>query len=99
MTRLAVRVQPGASRSALKGWRADGALALAVGAAPERGRANRAALALLAEVLGIAVSALAVARGETSRSKWIEIEGLTEGEVKQRIDAALAGKPGAARAR
>lgn len=90
MTRLSVRVQPGAPRGRLKGWRADGALQLAVAAAPEDGRANRAVLELLAGVLGIGVKALSLERGATSRSKLIEIEGLGEDEVKMRIDRALA---------
>ena len=86
---LSVRVQPGAARTGLKGWRADGALQLAVSAPPEEGKANRAVLELLADVLGVGVRALSVQRGAASRSKWIEIEGLGPDEVRQRVDQAL----------
>jgi uncharacterized protein (TIGR00251 family) len=96
MTMLSVRVQPGAPRAGLKGWRADGALQLAVSAPPEDGKANRAVLELLADVLGIGVRALRVQRGAGSKSKWIEIEGLGGGEVRKRIDQAL-GRAGSAR--
>ena len=89
---LNVRVQPGAPRAALKGWRADGALQLAVTAAPEAGRANRAVLELLAGTLGIGIKMLRVERGAGSRSKWIEIDGLAIGEIRQRIDLALMAR-------
>jgi uncharacterized protein YggU (UPF0235/DUF167 family) len=94
MTRLHVRVQPGAPQARLKGWRADGALQLAVAAAPEDGKANRAVLELLAGALGIGVKALSLKRGAASRSKLIEVEGLEEDEVRLRIDRALAATRG-----
>jgi uncharacterized protein len=91
---LRLRVQPGAPRSRLKGWRADGALQLSVSAAPEDGRANRAVLELLAEALGVGVRSLKVERGEASRSKWIAIQGLAGSEVRERIDRAIEASRG-----
>jgi uncharacterized protein len=93
--RLAVRVQPGARRTGLKGWGEDGALRLAVAVPPEGGKANRAVEELLAEVLDVPRSAVSVARGAGSRSKWITIEGLDEDEVTRRIEAWF-GREGAA---
>ena len=95
MTRLSVRVRPGAPRARIRGWRADGTLQLDVVAPPAEGRANRAALELLAEALGVAVRNLSVARGRAARSKWVVIAGLEADEVKQRIERALAEAPGA----
>ncbi|MEL6436472.1 MAG: DUF167 domain-containing protein [Pseudomonadota bacterium] len=52
---------------------ADGTLRLAVKvrAAPEDGAANKAVIKLLAKEFGIAKSALAIRRGETSRMKTV----------------------------
>jgi len=67
---IPVKVNPGASRDALLGERA-GALRVAVSAAPEKGKANKAVCALVAKTLGIAKSRVTVIRGETSRNKKI----------------------------
>ena len=88
--KLAVRVQPGARRSALIGRMADGTLKLAVTAPPEDGRANAAVLELLAGTLGVKVRQLEVVRGASSRAKVIAVEGLEAADVARRIDAALA---------
>jgi uncharacterized protein (TIGR00251 family) len=89
VTRLAVRVQPGAPREAIAGWMDDGTLKLTVSAPPEGGRANQAVVALLATALGIKARQVVVARGASSRRKTIEIDGLDEAEVRRRLDAAL----------
>lgn len=75
---LRVKAQPRARRPGLGGW-ADSAtgprLRLAVNAAPEDGRANRALCALLAEALHVPPSAIAVVQGATSREKTCRILG------------------------
>jgi uncharacterized protein YggU (UPF0235/DUF167 family) len=87
--RLPVRVHPGALSEGLTGRLADGTLRLAVRAAPEGGRANRAVTDLLARLLGVARGRVSVVRGPGSRAKVVEVEGLDEAEVKRRIDEAL----------
>jgi uncharacterized protein (TIGR00251 family) len=89
ITRLSVRVQPGARREALVGWLEDGTLKLAVAAPPEGGRANRAVEALLAAALDVKVRQVTVTRGLSSRAKTIEIEGLAPDEVQRRLAARL----------
>ena len=71
-TRLRLRVKAGARRSAIVGAH-GGALKVAVAAAPERGRANRAVIALLADALDIPSSAVTIAAGETGKDKLAEI--------------------------
>ena len=88
MGRLAVRVHPGARRTALMGWMEDGTLKLAVAAPPEAGRANQAVTKLLAEVLVVKRRQVAVVRGHTARAKWVEVEGLDDAEIRRRIGAA-----------
>lgn len=85
---LPVRAQPGARRDALLGERA-GALRIAVSAAPERGKANEAIVALLAEALGCRRSEIRLVSGATARDKRFLIEGLTPEQLRGRLPAAL----------
>jgi len=87
--RIAVRVHPGARRTALVGWMEDGTLKLSVAAPPEGGRANAAVTALLAGVLDVKSRQVAVARGVSSRTKWVDVTGLDDGEIRRRIANAL----------
>ena len=52
MGRLSLKVVPGSSRDEVVGWLAN-ALKVKVKAPPEKGRANEAVVALLADRLGI----------------------------------------------
>jgi uncharacterized protein (TIGR00251 family) len=89
-TVVSVVAQPGARRTAILGERA-GSLRVAVTAAPEKGKANAAIAALLAEELGCRSSRVALISGETSRQKRFLIEGLTTDEIRQRLEALLPG--------
>jgi uncharacterized protein len=71
-TRLRLRVKAGANKTAIVGVH-DGALKLKVAAAPERGKANRAVVKLLADTLGLAASAVTIAAGKASQDKVAEI--------------------------
>jgi len=86
MAYLKVRVTPGARESALNGWQGD-VLRLKVREKAERGRANEATARLLADLLAVAPSQLALKRGATSREKLFEIDGLTDAEVRHRLGA------------
>src|SRR5262245_45479368 len=79
-TVLSVRAQPGAKKNAVLGERA-GALRIAVSAAPERGKANGAIQSLLAEVLGVRASRVALLSGETSRETRFLILDLSPDEL------------------
>jgi uncharacterized protein (TIGR00251 family) len=75
---LSVRVTPKASRNAIQGTMAtpDGlALKIAVTAPADKGKANAAVTALLAEAFGIAKSHIALTAGETDRRKVFRITG------------------------
>jgi uncharacterized protein YggU (UPF0235/DUF167 family) len=60
-----------------------------VGAPPERGKANEAVLALLAEVLAVPRSSVALVSGGGSRDKIVELAGLEPDEIDRRL--AVAG--------
>lgn len=87
--RLEIKVAAGASKNALQGFAGD-VLKLAVTAAPERGRANKAVCALLADVLQVPVSALDIARGATRPRKVLTVQGLDAAELRARLNAALS---------
>ena len=89
-SRLRVRVHPGARRERIGKRMADGAWRLEVTAAPEGGRANDAVVELLARVLKLRRSELRVVAGPASRSKVIEIDGLSAADIETRLEAAAA---------
>ncbi len=60
-------------------------LSARVRAAPIDGAANTALERLLTEALGRPRSRVSVERGASSRIKTVEIEGVTEAEVEQRL--------------
>lgn len=75
---LFLRVTPNASRDAIEGveTRDDGQarLRLRVTAQPEKGKANKAVVAMLSKALRLPKSALSVTSGETARDKTVRIE-------------------------
>ena len=83
-TALRVKVRAHARQNALAGIR-DGALRAQVTAAPEKGQANGAVLALLARALGVPPSALALLSGAANPAKRIGVRGLGPGQVAERL--------------
>ncbi len=86
---LAVRVTPRGSRNQVLGLR-DGMVAIKLKAPPVDGAANAALLAYVADLAGVSRRAVTLVRGDTSRSKWIAVEGLTAAALQQRL-LAVAG--------
>jgi uncharacterized protein (TIGR00251 family) len=74
-----LRVTPNAGADRIDGTelRDDGSavLRVRVKAAPDKGKANAAVIALLAKALGVPKSALTLVSGDTARLKTIAIEG------------------------
>jgi uncharacterized protein YggU (UPF0235/DUF167 family) len=60
-------------------------LKVRVTAPPERGKANVAVEATIAEALGISIDSARVIRGKSSPRKIVEILGLSESEVYRRL--------------
>ena len=85
-SRLRLRVKPGARRDRLVGAH-GGALKLEVAAPPERGRANDAVVSLVARILGVPRSAVAVSVGGTSQNKAVVVEGLDPAGVARCLAA------------
>ncbi len=85
MVRLEVKVTPRAKRNEVVGWHQNHMLIVKIAAPPIAGQANDELVRFLAERLGIAASDVLIVRGYTSRQKLVEIEGVTEEEVKHRL--------------
>ena len=77
---FAVRVQPRASCDEIAGKWQDG-LKIRLTALPVDNRANEALLRLLAASLKVPLSAVRIASGERSRTKRVEVRGVTAGAV------------------
>ena len=80
MTRFEVKLTPGAARSEIRGWEdlADGQriLRVSVTAAPEKGKANAALIALLSKAWKLPKGAFTIVRGETDRTKVLDVDGV-----------------------
>jgi uncharacterized protein YggU (UPF0235/DUF167 family) len=91
--RILLRVQPGASRTAV-GGRYDGpsgaALVVAVAARAVQGQATKAVLmaVAVAAAFGVRRSAVSLVRGATSRDKLVEVEG-EENDIRARLEQLL----------
>lgn len=87
---LPIRAHAGARRNAILGARA-GALRVAVTAAPEKGKANQAIVALLSKTLGIAKSSIELVAGETSPQKRVLLRGVEVQQVQTVLEQLLRG--------
>ena len=85
MVSFVVRVQPRASRDEIVG-EYQGALKIRLTAPPVDDRANEALRKLLASRLNVPLAAVRIASGERSRTKRIEVRGVTAAMIR-----ALAG--------
>ena len=61
-----------------------------VAPAPERGRANEAVLAVLADALELPPAQLALVSGRSSRDKVVAVTGLSADVVDRRLAAAVS---------
>ena len=83
--RFAVKVAPKAARQAVDTVY-DGQLKVFLNAPPVDGAANQGLIKLLAKTLKISPSRLSITSGRHSRSKVVEVLGLTQQEVLGRLN-------------
>lgn len=81
--RIDVRLTPRGGQDRIDGWEGD-VLRVRVAAPPAEGRANDAMLRLVAKALGVPPSRVTVISGAQSRTKVIEVDGLTVEEIRAR---------------
>ncbi len=89
--RIPVKLTPRAAADRIDGWDIDPdgrpVLKVRVRAQPVEGEANAALTAFLAKALGVPKRDVTLARGGQSRLKMIEVDGLTDAEVRARLPA------------
>ncbi|MBE7558294.1 DUF167 domain-containing protein [bacterium] len=86
--RIAVRVVPKSSRRGIVGVVGE-RLKVALHAAPEKGKANRELLELLAETLDCPARCLSVVAGHTSRDKTLEVHGADSRRLAATLTALI----------
>ena len=86
---LPVKAAPGSRRNGIVGAH-DGQLKVAVSAAPEKGKANKALRDVLARLLGLRRSQLELWQGETSPHKQFLVRDVSRDELAARLEACLA---------
>lgn len=85
--RIQLKVVPGASRDEISGWLGD-SLKLRVRSPAEAGRANAAVIKLLSTLLDVPRGSLRIVSGAASSRKILEVDGLDEAAVYERLRAA-----------
>jgi uncharacterized protein (TIGR00251 family) len=86
---LPIRAHSGARQNAILGVR-EGALRVAVTAAPEKGKANQAIVALLSKTLGVSKSQIELISGETSSKKRLLVTGIEIAQLRQTVELIIA---------
>lgn len=89
-----IRVTPRADRGAVTGVREDGTLLVRVSAPPADGAANAAAVAVVAAALGVRPGAVAVVAGHGAREKRLQVSGLSDAAVRERVGRLVAPQNG-----
>ncbi len=84
-TRINIKVHARARRSGLAGKLGE-SYKIEVACPPVRGEANDACLELLARELGVPRSAVRLISGSSSRTKVVEIEGMTAEQVDRELN-------------
>jgi len=86
MARINVRVQPRSSRNEIIGFSEDGSLRIRVTAPPANGQANAAVEREIALALKTSKTSVQIVRGMSSRNKIVAIAGLSEVEIRDRLN-------------
>ncbi len=81
---IPVRVQPNSSKEGVMGEHA-GQLKVAVTAPPERGKANKAIIKVLAKWLEVKSSAIYLIHGEKTKDKEIFVKNITEKDIHKLV--------------
>jgi uncharacterized protein YggU (UPF0235/DUF167 family) len=76
-------VTPRGGRDAIDGWTDEGTLRVRVAAAPADGKANEAVARVLARAAGVPVSGVRIVSGASSRTKVIEVDGVTPEQLRE----------------
>ena len=79
-TTLKVKIKPGAGKNGFDGLH-NGMIKISVTASPEKFKANRALISLLAKITGIPKSDIHILKGQKDRTKTILFSSMTADEL------------------
>ena len=82
--KLSIKVIPGASKTEIAGWLGDD-LKIRVAKPAQKGQANKAVQKVFSKSLGIPVGQIVIVAGQTSSRKIVEIDQVTESELKSKL--------------
>jgi len=85
---IRLHIQPKASKSRIVGIH-DGCLKIAVTAPPVEGKANKAVVKFLADLLGVPVRDVTVKSGAQSRRKLVVVKALGATEIRHVLEKLL----------
>jgi uncharacterized protein YggU (UPF0235/DUF167 family) len=83
-----IRAQPGSRANALR-CTSTGQVKICVTQVPEKGRANKALLDVLAEAIGVRRSQVELLSGQTASRKRILVRGLSAAELTRRLQQCV----------
>lgn len=86
LARLAVYIQPGASKTELAGLH-DGLIKIRIAAPPVENAANRVLIEFIAERVGVPKRCIRIVSGSTSRRKVLEVQGISAESLTQTLSA------------
>lgn len=81
---LPVKARAGARRNEIRDVQ-NGMLRVSVTQAPEKGKANKAIIALLAQELSLRKSQIELVSGDTSSQKRFLVTAVSRGELRERL--------------
>lgn len=87
-TRIIVEVHPGAKKNAVVRFE-DGVWHIKVAAPPIEGKANKALIEFLSDVLDVPKSRITIEKGAASRRKLVVVEGVSDELARARLSSAL----------
>jgi len=90
-TLIRIRVQPNATKTQFVGVLADGRIKVKIQAPPVEGKANKALIRFLMDSFDIRESEIDLIRGDTGRDKIVQIRGMTEVDVLEKVQEKIAG--------
>jgi len=86
--KLQIKVIPSSSKDCIVGW-LENTLKIKVKAPADRGKANKAVIKLLKRNLELAKGSISITKGTTSGNKIIEIDGLNDDVIHQKLSVIL----------
>lgn len=88
---IAVRITPRMAKNEIFAILDDGTIKIRLTAPPVEGKANRALIKFLAEVLDVPTGSIEIVAGQTGHDKLVSIIGIDSESVQQKLLKHLAG--------